>query len=282
MLGAAPALVLWACAFVVLFNTQLIVTPVRLAHRAPTATGDERAFTLRAADGIELAATYHPGEPGHGGLVFVHGVSDSQRRFAPWAARLGEEGWHSLRYDGRAHGRSQGAVVTYGQREGLDLVAAVEHLQAAPGVDPARVFVVGASMGGGTTLASARTLEGRRVAGLILLAPPVAYPPLVDARTAWLGPLQSIVLAGSAALAEGCGQTPMTQWRPVEGLGRSSIDVLVFHGTEDTTIPLALSRGTEVWPHLVPIDGASHDELSDVVLARHLDEVRAFLESTAR
>src|SRR5690606_5425861 len=120
-------------------------------------------------DGLHLGATYTEGRPGAPGVVLAHGVADSRTRLAPWAQRLSERGYHVLRFDFRAHGTSEGAVCTYGQREASDVRAAVTTLRSLAGVDDDRVAVVGASMGGGSVLAAAPALPGVRV--LVLLAP---------------------------------------------------------------------------------------------------------------
>ncbi len=268
-LASAPCAYLASAAFVVLFNTQLVVLPARLAHSAPRIDPGERAAPLVTEDGLRLGATYTPGSPGAPAIVLAHGVADGRTRLVPWAERLAARGWHVLRFDFRAHGTSDGAVCTYGQREEADVRAAVRAARALPGVDPRRLAVVGASMGGGSVLAAAPSLPALGVRALVLLAPASRYPPLVERRVRWLGPLAPAVLRASAHLARAAGQTPMPEWVPARRLaGAPELPVLVLHGDRDSTIPLSLSRRLAREHRratLVVVAGAAHDELSTVI-----------------
>ena len=273
-----PSLYLFSAVFVILFNTQIIVVPARLAHQRPVRDHGESELEILTRDGYTLGATYTPGQPGRPGVVLVHGVSDGRSRFVPWARRLRAEGYHVLRYDARAHGTSEGAVCTYGQREDADVRAAVDRLRAMDGVDRERIVVVGASMGGGTVLAAGPSLRTRGVRALITLAPASRYGPLVQARVAFLGPLASNVLSGTARIATALHQIPMTSWSP--GDRHAGLPLLVIHGTADTTIPIALSERLvrdHALAELVRLPGVAHDELPDAVAEHHWPVVRRFL-----
>jgi alpha-beta hydrolase superfamily lysophospholipase len=271
LFAAAFGLYLWSATFIVLFNTQLVIVPRRLVQRTPTRARGERVLSLVTDDGLVLGATYTPGDEGAPGIVLAHGVSDWRERFAPWAERLGALGYHVIRFDFRAHGTSDGAVCTYGQREAADVRAAVRTLRALPEVDGNRIALVAASMGGSAALAAAPTLHGLR--GMVLLAPASRYAPLVARRTAWLGPFAPFVLRGSAQIAHAIGQAPMSTWAPADRL-RSvrSLPILVVHGAADRTIPIEQSQRL-VREHraaeLMPLPGVAHDELVHHVVEDH-------------
>lgn len=238
LLGAGPGAYFWVAAAIVLVNTLLAVAPVRLGHQRPSVAGDEREVTLHARDGYAIEGTYTEGADGAGAVLLVHGVADGRDRWLPWVDRLRAMHLHVLRIDLRGHGRSDGAFVTYGQRETADVDAGLAWLGAQPGVDRARVAMVGTSMGGGIVLAAS---ERAPVVAAIALAPASSYPRLVAQRTAFLGPLAPFVLNGSAHLARAIGERPMTGWAPAARMSRT-LPFLVAHGTEDRTIPIALSR----------------------------------------
>ncbi len=265
-LAGVPALYLLAAAAVVTVNTQLAPAPVRLFHQSPTLDPGETLIELDVGDARALRATRSPAAAGPI-VVLHHGVSDGRERFLPWARRLRGEGIASVRLDARAHGRSDGAVCTYGQREAGDLVRVVAQLHRAEPERP--VVVVGTSMGGGTVLAASRGLRGAGARALIALAPASRYRPLVDARTRFLGPLRDRILNGSARLARAMGQTPMTDWAPADRLD-ARIPVLVLHGVEDATIPLALSqRLAREHPNVTlrALPGVGHDDIPGAVAA---------------
>lgn len=272
----------FASALVVLMNMQLVVAPIRLANLRPEESDIERRVHLTTDDGYRLEATYTPGNPGAPGIVLAHGVSDGRTRMMPLAERLAV-GYHVLRFDFRAHGTSEGAVCSYGQREEADVRAAVDALRAIEGVDRNRIAVIGTSMGGGSVLAAAPSLPSRGVRAIVLLAAASRYPPLVEQRVRWLGPLAPPVLAGSSRLARAMGLVPMTSWEPADRLERvPDLPVLVMHGALDRSIPLALSRRIareHPSAELAVLANVAHD---DIPLAAsrdpHFPIVRDFLE----
>lgn len=262
---ALLALWAWLGVFVVLFNTQLLLAPVRLAHAHPTENDIEHPVDIRTEDGLVLDGTFTPGAHGAPGVVLVHGVADGRTSLLPWVGKLAP--YHALRFDLRAHGTSEGAVCTYGQREQADVRAAVETLRAMPGVDRDRIAIVGASMGGGSVLAAMRSLPPA-VRTTVLLAPASDYPPLVARRVRFLGPLADPVMLVSAQWARAAGQVPMTEWHPSEHVDARPL--LVFHGDADETIPIELSRAlvaSRPNAELVVLPGVEHDTIPRAVPA---------------
>ncbi|MCB9593049.1 MAG: alpha/beta fold hydrolase [Sandaracinaceae bacterium] len=259
LVAVGPGLYLWLAAATVLVNTELAMAPVRLAHQRPETAADELDVSLLTDDDYGIEGTYTPGAPGAGAVLLVHGVADGRGRWLPWVGRLRQARLHVLRIDLRAHGRSDGAVVTYGQREVRDVAGALAWLRAHPSIDHDRLALVGTSMGGGIVLAA----SGRaRVRAVVALAPASSYGRLVEQRTALLGPAATPVLNASAWLAIGMGQTPMTDWRPADSMSRRT-PILVAHGTADTTIPIAMSRElAAARPNVELVElGCGHDDI---------------------
>jgi alpha-beta hydrolase superfamily lysophospholipase len=268
--GAFAVLFPWGAVAIVVGNTVLGPLPARPFHQRPILHEGERVLELTTADGYALSATYTPGERGAGGVVLVHGVSDGRSRFAPWAKRLGDAGHHVLRFDLRAHGTSEGAVCTYGQREALDVEAAVDALADAARLPADRIAVIGASMGGGTVLAASPALARRGVPAIVLLAPASDYRVLANERLAFLGPLRAPSTAAARPVSLAAGQVPMVDWSPRErATPARDLPTLVFHGTADRQIPPRLTRtlvahrtATEV----VWLEGVGHVDTPAAVL----------------
>ncbi|MBW2461142.1 MAG: alpha/beta fold hydrolase [Deltaproteobacteria bacterium] len=259
---------------IVVVNLQMIIAPVRLGHQSPEVVADESEVAFESSDAYTLRGTFSPGQEGSVGavgVVLVHGIADGRDRFVPWARRLGAAGMHSLRFDLRAHGQSDGAVCTYGQRERHDIIAAVRWMHRQPGVS--NVVVVGSSMGGGAVLAASRDLAANvqmnaEVSAIVLLAPASDYALLVAKRVRLLGPFSAPVLAVSARVARAMGQTPMTGWSPRDEM-TDETPVLVLHGTDDEAIPLTLSRALaddHENARLIELPGVSHDDTPDAVV----------------
>jgi dienelactone hydrolase len=146
----------------------------------PAATYTSRDVSIRADDGVTLAGTLTtPGSAGHPlpAFVFEHGSGCIDRDetigpnkiFAQLANRLSNDGYAVLRYDKRSCGKSGG---TFAVRNRLiaDARDAIAYLRAQPGIDPARIFVLGHSEGG--ELAPSIAIADGKLAGIVLLAPP--------------------------------------------------------------------------------------------------------------
>jgi len=279
--AAAAGLICLGSFAIVIVNAQMAVVPARLAHRTPLVRESERVVTFWTADGYRLEGTYTPGIEA-AGFVLAHGVAGGRDRFDGWAERLGADGFHVFRFDFRAHGLSDGSVVSYGQREPLDVHAAIDTLSAEAGLGLGRIIVVGVSMGGGVVLTASPELASRGTRGIVLLAPTSHYPPLVEARMWFIAPLLPILLETAALPAHAAGHVPMHRYSPRE-LASSSLPTLVLHGTADRDISPSLTRtlaagrtNTEV--HL--LDGVDHSGLTDAVVSD--DEAWAVLMDFSR
>ena len=114
-------------------------------------------------------------------IVLVHGSGPqdrdetigANRPFLDLARGLAAQGIAVLRYEKRTHARPQefaGRNFSVDDETTNDAVLAVAALRKTPGIDPARVFVLGHSQGG--MLAPRIAAKSGHVAGLVLLAAP--------------------------------------------------------------------------------------------------------------
>jgi uncharacterized protein len=184
-----------------------------------------------------------------------------------------------LRYDKRTY--------TYGDRLGNDIslddeaiddaIAAVKLVESRSEIDPARIFVIGHSLGGLLTPEIAVRAGG--VAGIALLAPP-GRPPweIVRDQMRYLGaPPETIVRAETAVIELSLGLEhgslvgmPYSYWRDwanhdgVAMVKRFARPTLVMHGTRDyqvTSDDFATWReglATQAYVELVTIKDANH------------------------
>ncbi len=137
-------------------NARSLVRP----HHAPIAsTPAERGLSFEpvnfaSTDGLRLAGWYIPSH-NRVAIILCHGLGDNRVGMLPQAVLLAEHGYGSLLFDFRAHGESQGEMVTYGYAETKDVLAAVDYLLSRPDVDPERIGILGGSLGAATAIRAA-------------------------------------------------------------------------------------------------------------------------------
>jgi fermentation-respiration switch protein FrsA (DUF1100 family) len=114
------------------------------------------AAEFRSGDELMLRGWYIPFENSSKAIVICSGANgslDADVHVAPW---LHEAGFSVLLFNWRAHGQSEGEVVTLGFHERYDLIAAVQYAKLK-GAE--RVGVLGFSMGGTVALTTAAVYE---------------------------------------------------------------------------------------------------------------------------
>ncbi|MGW2332233.1 alpha/beta hydrolase [Streptomyces sp. NPDC001700] len=231
---------------------------------------------LRTLDGLHLVGTLvRPDAPGSRGVVLVHGGGVTREEggfFTRLAEGLAEGGVASLRFDLRGHGESEGRQEELTLASLLnDIRAAIAFVRETAGVQD--VTLLGASFGGGVCAyyAAKRSSDLSR---LVLFNPQLDYKwRTIDTRSYWVD--DSISEEAAQRLSEdGFIQfTPTLRhgrplfnevfWlHPHEVLGEVRAPTLMVHGTEDTFVPVGLSRAAVRKfggaCELIEIEGAQH------------------------
>jgi dipeptidyl aminopeptidase/acylaminoacyl peptidase len=121
--------------------------PITEAQRADAEANlpDLQPIELRTGDGLRLRGWFSPGRL-HSAVVLVHGLCDNRAEMLPEAELLSRHGHGVLLFDSRGAGESEGDLVTWGDRERFDVLAAVDFLSARPEVDAERIGLYGFSV----------------------------------------------------------------------------------------------------------------------------------------
>jgi uncharacterized protein len=117
--------------------------------------------TFRTADGLTLKGWWFPApDPRDRAAVLVHGKDanrvDSSFNSGRIASKLLARGYSVLLFDLRGHGESEGLRWGLGEKEALDVAAAVDLAAQKAGVTRGRVALLGESMGAGSALMALR------------------------------------------------------------------------------------------------------------------------------
>lgn len=134
----------------------------------PADFAEAKDVRLPTPDGLELRGWYVPSR-NRAAVVLAHGLSQTRVDMLPEARVLKEAGYGVLLFDLRAHGESQGETSTWGDKERLDVQAALEFVRAQPEVDPERVGALGFSIGSAAVAEVAA--KDPEVRAVVLLSP---------------------------------------------------------------------------------------------------------------
>lgn len=198
----------------------------------------------------------------------MHGWGGSAAEMARLVVPLLAAGMHVLLLDARCHGRSDDDEFASMPRFAEDVESGLAWLRQRDDVDRSRLVLVGHSVGAGACLLVAS--RDRSVAAVVAIAS-MAHPGLFMERVLGQrlpGPLTSLALR----YVERTIGHRFETFAPVRTIGRIQAPVLLLHGDEDTTVPVAdayelhahAPGGTE----LVVVEGADHTSIG-----AHIDAV---------
>jgi uncharacterized protein len=237
-------------------------------------------ITFESQTGVTLSGRFFPGEH-DGGVILLHGFSQLQDQVLPLAQILNEAGFNVLSYDSRHPDRYGGDVYsTLGALEQHDLISAVDFMADHPDVNPERIGVYGASLGGATAI-----LAGAQDSRLQAIAAEGAFSDgdnVIDSSFERYIGLPSFPFGPVAKqIAEWRADASLDDARPVDAISQiEDRPVLLIHGLDDDAVPpdhternLA-SGGTNVDAWLIP--GAHHFDAHEVVADEYAERIRQF------
>lgn len=279
VVGAALAL-LWALGITVSREVRgrFGRPTMRRGTAALSAVPDALDVSLPGAGNARLRGWFltatPPREPGPAALV-MHGWGGSALDMAPLAAPLREAGVHTLLLDARAHGRSDDSTVTSMPHFAQDVAAGLSWLRAHPLVDPARIVLVGHSVGAGACLLAAH--RDPRVAGVVSLSC-MAEPRAVMTRLLSGARLPRAVRWLALRYVEHAIGMRFAAFTPLTTLPTLTMPVLLIHGELDQVVPVTDAHQlAAVAPtaHLLVVPGVGHTDIDGVVAVS--DTVREFV-----
>jgi dipeptidyl aminopeptidase/acylaminoacyl peptidase len=240
------------CAFVVASLIGAAVVVVDLSYRnagaliSPrqrpmTSTPAERGLsfepvTFAGRDGLRLAGWYIPSRNG-ATIILCHGLGINRADMLPQAVLLAEHGYGSFLFDFRAHGESEGEMVTYGYAETDDVLAAVDYLLSRPDVDRQRIGILGGSLGAATALrAAARSTQLKAVVA------ESAFTSLEDEVASSFRAVSGLPAFPFAPFTVAFAQRQtglrISEVRPIDDIPSiAPRPVFIIHGTYDEVIP---------------------------------------------
>lgn len=194
---------------------------------------------IESDDGLKLAGRYCHVRDGAPVVIVFHGYRSTALRDCAGMFKLCMElGFNVLLPDMRAHGKSQGRVITLGIRERFDCLRWVEYVVKRFGEDT-RILVSGCSMGAATVMMSAELLPVQ-VKGLVCDAgytSPRAIMMDVSRKMHLQPNLTYFFLRLSARVLGGFDPDERNS---LQSLENSHIPALFIHGEDDRYVPCSM------------------------------------------
>lgn len=201
---------------------------------------EAKTVSLRTEDDLLLEAYEVRVDSPQGVVIFLSGIHNpSVTAFYGHAKMLLEDNYASLLLEMRAHGESEGDLISLGFKEHLDVAAALDYIKAEKIYQDVPVIVFGLSMGGATAINAMGTIE--ELAGLVSLS---AYSAWEDVFT---DNMRQMGISGALATLQkpfvqlyntirfGFNSSNLSPKVQIQNLGTRP--ALLIHSTEDSQIP---------------------------------------------
>ena len=210
--------------------------PTRETYATPAAAGlafQEVQFTSR--DGTSLTGWFIPARgAATGTVVHLHGNAQNMSSHFTFVHWLPTRGFNLFVFDYRGYGASAGKPERRGIYE--DSLAAIEHVLARPDVDPARVVVLGQSLGGANALAVLGREGTHGVRAVVADSAFFSYRSIVEDKIRAMpglsvlrGPLSRLLISD--------------EFSPGPAVDRiAPVPVLFLHGMADRVVPASHSQ----------------------------------------
>lgn len=233
----------------------------------PAAGGADGTRDLRIDVGppkasLSVRVVEAPSSPARGTIFVLHGIRDSKQSMAGIGKRFTAAGYRAVLVDLRGHGLSTGDWLSFGEREGRDLVQVVDAL-AKEGLLAEPLGVYGPSYGGAVALQLAR--REPRIRAVVTVATFTRMRDIVPLYGERVAPKWFVTREDTRRAIDRAGE--LGEFQPDESdsviaIRSTNAHVLLLHGRADANIPWQHSQTLhEAAPsrsRLVIVDGKDH------------------------
>ncbi len=201
----------------------------------------ERVY-IKSHDGLTLTGYYHEVNKGAPIEIFFHGFRGCwQRDFCGITEAALELGHNILYVDQRAHGESEGKIITYGINERRDALAWINYVIRRFGKDT-EIVLVGASMGGSTVLSCAAEPLPENVKAIVSDS---AFSAPIDIiiKVAGGGRARvAFVTAAAHLTARVIGRFNLSEMTAERAVAEAKIPIMLIHGEGDKLVPYSMAE----------------------------------------
>lgn len=197
---------------------------------------------ITSYDGLKLFGRYYHHADGAPLKIIFHGYRGLALRDSSGGYTLAKAlGYNVIAVDQRAHGRSEGHVITFGIRERRDALSWIEYANSRFG-NNIPIIISGVSMGAATVIMAATLPLPPNVCGILADCPystPKDIIRKVAADEHFPADLAYPFIRLAARLL---GRFDLEETSSLEGAKCSTVPILLLHGEDDRFVPLEMSR----------------------------------------
>ncbi len=208
-------------------------------------------------DGLPIAAWYIPSEQNQRAIILVHGRDNSRTNgfgnlFVPFANELHKAGFSVMMIDLRGHGQSGDSRYTFGMKERLDILGAVDWLRTQ-GYQPGTIGVLGYSLGAASVVGAAS--EEQSIGAIWIDSAYTDIKSILERNWTSESGLPQPFLTSAAWMVRLLYGYDITASRPIDEIGKiAPRPIFIAHCQQDNTIPishmerlLTVAQNTQKW-----------------------------------
>ncbi len=214
-----------------------IIAGIKAARSMP-----RERLEIKSHDGLTLVGYYYEYAPKAPIEILFHGYEgDGERDLAVGIERCFKIGRSALIVDQRAHGESEGSVVTFGIKERFDCITWANYLVEKFGND-VKIILTGVSMGAATVMMAAGEALPKNVVSVLAdcgyTSPKAIIKKVIREMKLPAGLLYPFVRLGALVF----GRFNLEETSPIEAMKKASLPVIFIHGDTDAFVPHDMSR----------------------------------------
>lgn len=217
---------------------------------------------IKSFDGLTLRGKYYERQKGAPIELMFHGYRGSaERDLCGGIQRCFAIGRNVLIVDQRAHGKSDGNVITFGLKESRDALSWIDYINTHLGADT-KIILCGISMGAATVMMAAGKSLPENVVGVLADCGYSSTKEIISKTIKELNlpakPLYPFVRLGAIIF----GGFDPDKVSPQTALKNCKIPILFIHGENDDFVPSYMSKinfdAVSSPKKLVTVNGAGH------------------------